>query len=204
MGREILTISTVHRFPDPPALVIGLVPELSGFGPLPDQFALELSCRAEHLNLESRRGILHIGVYPLRYRDEADAVLLQLPYVVEAVHEGPPEPIQLPNQEAVEFPFAGVGHEPVQRRAAGFRSGHHVLVDLHDAPTLTGGVLIQFSLNVGILIRRAHPRVDRCSNRGIGPDFASVSAVSLFAGCEEVFAFRLHPFERPSRKPQKL
>ena len=77
-----------------------------------------------------------VGVQPQGDGHEPDAVLLQGPNIVQAVHEGPPEAVQFPDQEAVEFPRAGIGHQPVEVRAA-VRPAPHVLVGVNDLPDQT-------------------------------------------------------------------
>jgi hypothetical protein len=45
--------------------------------------------------------------------------------VVQAVHQGTPESVQLPHQEAIELPSQGSQHEATQGRAAAPRAGRH-------------------------------------------------------------------------------
>src|SRR5262249_23179216 len=58
---------------------------------------------AYHVEQKTGCRILHIGVEALGHRYEMDVVVLQGPDGVQAVHQGPPEPIQLPDQRRSNF-----------------------------------------------------------------------------------------------------
>ncbi len=57
-------------------------------------------------------------IKPLRHGNEPDAVLLQSSDVVQAVHQGAPEAVELPVQEGVEFSCLGVSYQPIEARPA--------------------------------------------------------------------------------------
>jgi hypothetical protein len=149
------------------ALVMVLVGKLAGLGPLPDQCPFKFRRGAQHVQKESRRRILQVGIKALRYGDKPDTVVLQGFGVVQAVHQGPPEAVQLPDQEAIEFPCPGIGHQAVQSWPTGFGATHDVLVRFRDLPPLAKRVLLQIpELKLGVLICRGYSGVDRhCASR---------------------------------------
>ena len=72
-----------------------------------------------------RRGVPLVGVESLGNGYKPDALVLKGADVVQAVHKGPPETVQLPDQQAGEFPCPGVGHELVQPWSAGLGAAGH-------------------------------------------------------------------------------
>jgi hypothetical protein len=94
---------------------------------------------------ESGGGVFLIGIQTLSHRDEPNAVPFQVVNVVEAVDKRAPKPVQLPNQETVEFARCGDQHQPIQLRPVGLRPADHILIDAHDLPALPFCVFTEFS-----------------------------------------------------------
>ena len=91
-----------------------------------------------------------VGVQVLGNRDEPDATSFKLLDIVQAIHQGAPEPVQLPHEQAIEFPCRGILHQPVEPRPAGLGTAHDVLVRLGDLPPLAGSVFLKVAeLKVG-------------------------------------------------------
>lgn len=59
---------------------------------------------SESLEEETGCRIPLVRIESLGDSDEPDSVVLQDLNVVETIHQGAPEPVELPNQEAIEFP----------------------------------------------------------------------------------------------------
>ena len=77
--------------------------------------------------------------------DEPNAVAGQCGQLLIQVKDASAEPINFVDDNAIELPFGGVGHQPNQRRAAGFgpaEPGIHVFPG--NLPVTPGNVLTQF------------------------------------------------------------
>jgi len=61
----------------------------------------ELGCCAQDMEQKPGCRILHVGVEALGDGDEPDTVILQELNAVQAVHQGTPEAVQFPDQEAL-------------------------------------------------------------------------------------------------------
>jgi hypothetical protein len=85
--------------------------------------------------------------------DEADAVGFERLDVVEAIDQGPAEPVELPNQHAVELALAGVRHEAVEAGPAGLGPADDVGVGDDDLPALAADVALELlRLEGGVLV----------------------------------------------------
>jgi hypothetical protein len=80
--------------------------------------------------------------------------------LIQAVHERPAKPIQLPHQDTVELSESGIGHETVETRPTRLGSGDHVVVGLDDIPTLASSVVAEFlELQFGVLVGGGDPGI---------------------------------------------
>ena len=101
-----------------------------------------------------------VGVQTLGDSDESAPAGLECLDVVQAVHEGSAKPVELPDEDAAKPPRRGVSHQPGQPGPSCLRTAHHVLVNLHHAPTLLGGKTLEFPLlQLAILVGSADPGV---------------------------------------------
>ncbi|MCX6633646.1 MAG: hypothetical protein NT090_00905 [Acidobacteria bacterium] len=85
-----------------------------------------------------------VSIQPLSSRNTPDAIDLQVPDAIETVDERASEPIQHPDQQAIEFLRPCVVHERGWCRPVRFRSTHDVLADAYHWPSVLRGVVMEF------------------------------------------------------------
>jgi hypothetical protein len=87
-------------------------------------------------------------------------MVLEMPDVVQAVHQRTPEAVQFPDQEAIGFPCLGIGHQPIQARPVRLAAADDVLVGLHKQPALAFCVGLEIpDLHLGILVNGGNPSI---------------------------------------------
>jgi hypothetical protein len=151
--REVLPGPAVDGLAHLPGPVILLLAQPARLRALPDQGSFKFRSRPGHMEQEPACGMPLIGIEALGDGDKPDAVVLQGADVLQAVHQGAAEAVQLPNQEAIEFPCHGISHKAVQPWSAGLGAADDVLAGVHELPPLAAGIVVDFAkLKVGVLI----------------------------------------------------
>lgn len=123
-------------------------------GTLADHLALKLRNRGEDLKHEAAGGVRLVGVESLRDRDEPDAVRSQHGELLVQVKDRAPEAVQLPDEDAIEAPLCGIGHQPIKGGAAGLGSAEaRIDVLFCDAPSPAFNVLAKLlKLDLAVLV----------------------------------------------------
>jgi hypothetical protein len=94
--------------------------------------------------------------------DKANSQACQFLNPGHAMHQRPPETVELPNHDHVKTPVASIGDQLIESWPRCLRATHLVLLDLDQFPPAALDVLLQFAdLNGVGLVARGDSGIDR-------------------------------------------
>jgi hypothetical protein len=93
---------------------------------------------------EPRCGVLLVRIEALSDGDKPHAATFEGLYVVQAIHQGTPESIELPTADGIYSPRPGIRHHAVEARPAALAAAHGVLIKCHKLPAARRDVLSEF------------------------------------------------------------
>src|ERR1019366_5594886 len=109
------------------------------------ELSFELRDGCEDVQQELARRVRFIGIEALRGGYETNPEARQFLDAGDAVHKGATETIQFPDDDYVELPSPGIGHQLINPWARSFGPAHLVLVAPSKFPATALDVFLQFA-----------------------------------------------------------